>query len=97
MISCNAIFIQVGFVPNTEFCQDLVTLNDKGEIKINRDCSTSIAGIFACGDVTDGFGKRIIIASGEGAKAALRAKQYLLIRGKNYERNNDEKQKQYGR
>ena len=76
-ILCQAVFIQVGLVPNTEFCQDLLDLNDKGEIVIGADCSTSTEGIFACGDVTTAFGKRIIIASGEGAKAALRAKRYL--------------------
>jgi alkyl hydroperoxide reductase subunit F len=76
-IDCRAVFIQVGLVPNTEFCQGLLDLNDRGEIGISPDCSTSVQGIFACGDVTTAFGKRIIIASGEGAKAALSAKQYL--------------------
>lgn len=77
-IPCTGVFIQIGFLPNTEFCQDLVSLNEKGEIRINPDCSTSVEGIFACGDVTDCFGKRIIIASGEGAKAVISSKQYLL-------------------
>ena len=76
-IACNGIFIQLGLIPNTEFCVDLLDFNDKGEIKIKPDCSTNAQGIFACGDVTEVFGKRIIIASGEGAKAALSAKQYL--------------------
>ncbi len=80
-IDCQAVFIQVGLVPNTEFCQDLLDLNDKGEIVISADCSTSVEGIFACGDVTTAFGKRIIIASGEGAKAALNAKRYLARTG----------------
>ncbi|MDH4231739.1 MAG: thioredoxin-disulfide reductase, partial [Nitrospirota bacterium] len=56
----------------------LSRLNDKGEIIVNADCSTSYPGIFAAGDVTDAFGKRIIIASGEGAKAAMAARQYIL-------------------
>ncbi|MFO8002375.1 MAG: FAD-dependent oxidoreductase [Marinilabilia sp.] len=76
-LSCQGVFIQVGFLPNTEFCRDLVELNDKGEIKINGDCSTNTDGIFACGDVTDAYGKRIIIASGEGAKAVLRTRHFL--------------------
>lgn len=80
-IPCKGVFIQIGFLPNTEFCQELMSLNEKGEIKINSDCSTNVGGIFACGDVTDGFGKRIIIASGEGAKAVLSAKNYLLTKG----------------
>ncbi len=56
----------------------LCELNERGEIVINPDCSTSYPGIFAAGDVTNAFGKRIIIASGEGAKAAMAARQYLL-------------------
>jgi len=67
-------------MPGTEFCQDLVKLNEKGEIIINPDCSTSVEGIFVCGDVTDCFGKRMVIPSGEGAKAVLSAKKYLLIK-----------------
>jgi alkyl hydroperoxide reductase subunit F len=81
-IACSGVFIQVGLIPNSEFCLDLLELNDRGEIRIRPDCSTSAEGIFACGDVTDVFGKRIIIASGEGAKAALTAKQYLYEKNK---------------
>ena len=77
-ITCQAVFIQIGFLPNNEFCADLVQLNDKGEIMIQADCSTNVNGIFACGDITNAYGKRIIIATGEGAKAALRVRQYLL-------------------
>ncbi len=76
-IPSQGVFIQVGFLPNTEFCRDLVDLNSKGEIKIDSDCSTSTEGIFACGDVTDAYGKRIVIASGEGARAVLRTRQFL--------------------
>lgn len=82
-IDCSGVFIQVGLIPNTELCIHLLELNEKGEIKIKPDCSTSADGIFACGDVTEVFGKRIIIASGEGAKSALSAKQYL------YEKKNE--------
>jgi len=53
-------------------------VNSRGEIKIQPNCSTSCPGIFAAGDVTDAFGKRVIIATGEGAKAALSAHEYLL-------------------
>lgn len=71
-------FIAVGLKPNSSLAATLVKLNARGEIMINPDCSTSQPGFFAAGDVTDAFGKRIIIASGEGAKAALAARQYLL-------------------
>ncbi|MFH1868818.1 MAG: FAD-dependent oxidoreductase [Candidatus Omnitrophota bacterium] len=77
-ISCKGVFIQVGLLPNIEFCQGLLKLNEKAEIMINHDCSTNAKGIFACGDVTDCFGKRIVIASGEGAKAALSVRKYLF-------------------
>ncbi len=76
-IPCKAVFIQVGFVPNTEFCGNLLELNREGEVVIDKDCSTNVEGIFACGDVTNVTGKRIIIASGEGAKAVLSAKKYI--------------------
>lgn len=81
-VACSGIFIQVGLIPNTEFCIDLLEHNEKGEIKIKPDCSTGAEGIFACGDVTDVPGKRIIIASGEGAKATLSVKKYLLEKKK---------------
>lgn len=71
-------FVAVGLKPNSSLAAPLVKLNARGEIMINPDCSTSYPGLFAAGDVTDAFGKRIIIASGEGAKAALAARQYLL-------------------
>lgn len=72
------VFIAVGLQPNSSIISHLAAVNERGEIIINPDCSTSHPGIFAAGDVTNAFGKRIIIASGEGAKAALAARQYLL-------------------
>jgi alkyl hydroperoxide reductase subunit F len=71
-------FIAIGLEPNSASVAHLVKCNDRREIMINPDCSTSYPGIFAAGDVTNSYGKRIIIASGEGAKAALAARQYLL-------------------
>ena len=67
--------------PNTEFFRGLLELNEKGEIIINSDCSSSVEGIFACGDVTGCLEKRINIASQEGTKAVLSAKKYLLGMG----------------
>ncbi len=72
------VFIAIGLQPNSSLVSHLVELNDRGEIIIQPDCATSRPGIFAAGDITNAFGKRIIIASGEGAKAALAARQYLL-------------------
>lgn len=80
-IPVKGVFIAIGLHPNTSIVSQFVTFNASGEIVINHDCSTSYTGIFAAGDVTNAFGKRIVIASGEGAKAALAAKQYLLKLG----------------
>lgn len=77
-LSVRGVFIAIGLKPNSSLVGALVTLNEKEEIVIKPDCSTTCPGLFAAGDVTDAFGKRIIIASGEGAKAALAAKAYLL-------------------
>ncbi len=80
VLAARGVFIAIGLRPNTMLAARLVDLNDKGEILIGSDCSTSRAGLFAAGDVTSAYGKRIIIAAGEGAKAALAAKQFLLHR-----------------
>ncbi|MHA2344911.1 MAG: NAD(P)/FAD-dependent oxidoreductase [Candidatus Hodarchaeales archaeon] len=78
VLPIKGVFIAIGLRPNTSLVSHIVNLNERGEIIINSDCSTSYKGVFAAGDVTNAFGKRIIIASGEGAKAALVARQYIL-------------------
>jgi len=75
------IFIEIGLVSNTGFIRDLVELNDQGEIIIDCACRTSVGGFFAAGDVTTVPHKQIVIAAGEGAKAALSAYDYLLKKG----------------
>ncbi len=77
-LPAKGVFVAIGLQPNSSLVSDLCDLNERGEIVINPDCSTSYPGIFAAGDVTNAFGKRIIIASGEGAKAAMAVRQYLL-------------------
>ncbi len=72
------VFIAIGLKPSSGVVSSLVKCNDRGEIEIDADCSTSRPGIFAAGDVSTAFGKRIIIASGEGAKAALAARRHIL-------------------
>ncbi len=78
VIPVKGAFIAIGLQPNTSLISGILDLNENGEVIINPDCSTAYPGIFATGDVTNAFGKRIIIASGEGAKAAMAARQYLL-------------------
>ena len=77
-IAADGIFIEIGLVPNTSPFRGVVDLNDAGEIVIDCACKTSAPGIFAAGDVTSVPFKQIIIAGGEGAKAALSACEYLL-------------------
>jgi len=76
-LAVDGTFIAIGFTPASKLVAHLVELNLHSEIKIRPDCSTSRPGIFAAGDVTDAYGKRIIIASGEGAKAAMAVHAYL--------------------
>ena len=72
------VFIQIGLVPNTEFLKGTVELSKFGEILIDAQCHTSVPGIFAAGDVTTVPYKQIIIAAGEGSKAALSAFDHLI-------------------
>ncbi|NNF16444.1 MAG: alkyl hydroperoxide reductase subunit F [Gammaproteobacteria bacterium] len=77
--SFSAVFIQIGLVPNSDFLDGVVELNQYGEVVINERGQTSEPGIFACGDVTTVPFKQIIVAMGEGSKAALSAFDYLLM------------------
>lgn len=69
----DGIFVQIGLVPNSQFLKDTVNLSKFGEIIVDEKCRTSIPGIYAAGDVTTTPYKQIVIAMGEGAKAALAA------------------------
>jgi alkyl hydroperoxide reductase subunit F len=77
-IDLDGVFIEIGWLPNTDILDGFVALNEKKEIIVDINCHTSMAGVFAAGDVTSVKSKQIIIASGEGAKAALEAHDYLL-------------------
>lgn len=78
VLDVEGLFLAIGLVPNTEFLGDLVALNERGEILIDENNHTNVEGVFAAGDATCIKGKQIIIAAGEGAKAALSAHEYLL-------------------
>lgn len=80
-LNLDGIFVQIGLVPNSTFAKGLVEMTPHGEIKIDERGRTSAEGIFACGDVTTVPYKQIVIAMGEGAKAALAAFDYLITRG----------------
>ncbi|XOB40703.1 MAG: NAD(P)/FAD-dependent oxidoreductase [Candidatus Nealsonbacteria bacterium] len=77
-LSVEGIFVEIGSQPATSFIKDLVDFNEKDEIKIDPEtCQTKTPGLFAAGDVTAGRFKQIVIAAGQGSKAALSVFDYL--------------------
>jgi alkyl hydroperoxide reductase subunit F len=70
--------VQIGLVPNTEWLKGTVELSKYGEIVVDSHGATNVPGVFAAGDCTTTPYKQIIIAAGEGAKAALGAFDYLI-------------------
>jgi len=76
-LKVSGVFIEIGLVPNSDPVRGLVELNKLGEVPVNCSCETEVPGLYAAGDVTDVAEKQIVIAAGEGAKAALQAHRYL--------------------
>ena len=76
-LKLEGVFIAVGMMAKAEFASKLVELNQIGEIVIDKDNYTKTSGLFAAGDITDIKYEQIVIAAGEGAKAALAATDYL--------------------
>jgi NADH-dependent peroxiredoxin subunit F len=76
-LDVSGVFIEIGLVPNSDMAKELIKLNPMGEVPVNSSCETEVSGFFAAGDVTNAPEKQIIIAAGEGAKAALTAHRYL--------------------
>ena len=77
-VELEGIFVQIGLLPNSEWLKGTVSLSRYGEIEIDARCQTSLPGVFAAGDVTTTPYKQIIVAAGEGSKAALSAFDYLI-------------------
>ena len=77
-LDVDGVFIEVGWTPNTEIIDGLVELNPGKEVVVDIDGRTSRPGVFAAGDVTSVKSKQIIIAAGDGAKAALEAYEYVM-------------------
>lgn len=77
-VAVEGVFVEIGIQPNTSLFLDILTTNDKGEILVDTQCRTGVAGVFACGDVTNVPFKQVVVAVGEGAKAALSAYNYLM-------------------
>ena len=76
-LDVTGVFIEIGLVPNSDPVKGLLKLNKTGEVPVNCSCETALPGLFAAGDVTNVPEKQIVIAAGEGAKAALGAHRYL--------------------
>ena len=77
-LTLDGVFVQIGLVPNTEFLKGTVELSRFGEIVVDHHGATNAPGVFAAGDATTVPYKQIVIAAGDGAKAALGAFDYLI-------------------
>jgi len=77
-IDLEGVFVQIGLLPNTEWLKGSVALSQRGEIEVDARGETSVPGVFAAGDATTVPYKQIIIAMGEGSKAALGAFDHLI-------------------
>jgi alkyl hydroperoxide reductase subunit F len=74
----DGMFVEKALTPNVGMVRYLVELDPQGRIVVDSACRTSVAGLFAAGDVTNSYAEQVLIAVGEGAKAALSAYEYLL-------------------
>lgn len=76
-IEAAGLFVEIGYLPNSDHFKNILALNSKGEIIVDKYGRTNIDGIFAAGDVTDTPYKQIIMSAGDGAKCALSANEYI--------------------
>jgi alkyl hydroperoxide reductase subunit F len=77
-LNADATFIEMALIPNSQMVADLVELDEEGRIRVDCGNRTNVPGLYAAGDVTSGFAEQVLVAVGEGAKAALSAYEYLL-------------------
>ncbi|RZI74254.1 MAG: alkyl hydroperoxide reductase subunit F [Pseudomonas sp.] len=77
-VALEGVFVQIGLVPNTDWLKGTLELSKHGEILVDAKGQTSVPGVFAAGDATTVPFKQIIIAAGDGAKAALSAFDHLI-------------------
>jgi len=76
-LDVGGVFVEIGLIPNSEAVKEVIPLNRFGEVEVNCASETGVPGLFAAGDVTNVPEKQIVVAAGEGAKAALQAHRYL--------------------
>ena len=74
----DGMFVEKALTANTAMVKDLADLDEQGRIVVDSSCQTNVPGLFAAGDVTNNYAEQVLIAVGEGAKAALSAYDYLL-------------------
>ena len=78
VVALDGVFVQIGLVPNTEWLKGTLALSRYGEIEVDAKGQTDVPGVFAAGDCTTVPFKQIVIAAGDGAKAALGAFDHLM-------------------
>jgi NADH-dependent peroxiredoxin subunit F len=78
LVALEGVFVQIGLVPNTEWLKGTIDLSRFGEIEVDAKGHTNLPGVFAAGDCTTVPFKQIVIAAGDGSKAALSAFDYLI-------------------
>ncbi|MCK8059373.1 MULTISPECIES: FAD-dependent oxidoreductase [unclassified Fusibacter] len=76
-VAANGMFVEIGYLPNSDWLKGIVTLNTHGEVIVDGHGATDKPGIFAAGDITQVPFKQVVIAAGEGARAALSANDYI--------------------
>ena len=77
-LKADGMFIEMALTPMSQMVAELVKLDERGRIVVDCANRTNIPGIFAAGDVTNTYAEQVLVAVGEGAKAALSAYEYLL-------------------
>lgn len=75
-LATSGVFVEIGYVASNNFDR-LTDKNEQGEVKVDANLQTSVPGLFAAGDINDAWGEQIVIAAGEGAKAAIAVANYL--------------------
>lgn len=80
VIEADGVFIYVGHVPNTDYLQGVVALNERGYVQVQGEIYTSVEGIFAAGDVADEVYRQLSTSVGAGTRAAMAAERYLAER-----------------